>query len=401
MANIGGTEGDKPIMPNVKNYSRWLLLSTAVALTGSASSALAQSGYEVVYSFTGDTDGISPYGNLIADKSGNLYGTAYLGGAFNGNGNSCGTAYKLSPSGSFTTLYAFGTNYPDVCRPQAGLVMDKKGNLYGTTSYDGGVFQIDPSGNEIVLHYFSGPDDGNSYASLLRIGDNLYGTTANYEGEDGVVFKLSDKDGFDTVLYSFTGGNDGSGPNDNVIADKSGNLYGTTTYGGADNAGVVFKLAPNGTETVLYTFTGGSDGGYPYGALVFDKAGNLYGTTCCGGTNGLGNVFKLTPGGTETSLYSFTGETDGSYPLGSLIFDKKGNLYGLTSWDTAHQNGAVFEIAPNGNETTLHTFTGGSDGSQPWGGLIETGGYLYGTTNYGGGTGCGGTGCGTIFRVQE
>lgn len=384
-------------MLNAKTHSHWLLMSAAIALMGNAPPALAQTGYEVVYSFSGSTDGGEPYGDLITDKSGNLYGTSWT----YGNSTYCGSAYELSPSGALTALYTFETFQPDVCRPQAGLVMDKKGILYGTTSEGGGVFQLNPNGNEIVLHYFSGPDDGNSYAGLLRVGNYLYGTTANYNGEDGVVFKLSIKDGFETVLHSFTGGSDGSGPYGTLIADRAGNLYGTTSAGGASNYGVVFKIAPDGTETVLYSFTAGPDGDTPYGGLVLDKAGNLYGTTGLGGGHGEGAVFKLAPDGTESVLYSFTGGADGGLPVGSLLMDKKGNLYGTTYSFGTNDNGAVFKVAPDGTETTLHTFTGGTDGSQPWGGLIETGGYLYGTTTLGGGTGCGGTGCGTIFRVQE
>ncbi|HEX4157699.1 MAG TPA: choice-of-anchor tandem repeat GloVer-containing protein [Rhizomicrobium sp.] len=386
-------------MLNANIYGRCLWLSAAIALAGSASAALAQSGYNVVYSFTGGTDGGEPYGNLIVDGSGNLYGTSYT----YGNSTNCGAAYELSPSGTLTSLYTFETYNPDVCRPQAGLVMDKKGNLYGTTSETGGVFQLDPNGNEIVLHYFSGPEGGNSYAGLLRIGSNLYGTTATQSGTGGAVFKLSEKDGFETILHSFTDGADGGGPEDNLIADKGGNLYGTASSGGTSGTGVIFKIAPNGMETVLYSFTGGADGAYPYSGLVFDEAGNLYGTTCCGGANAEGNVYKLTPKGVETTLYSFTGDADGSYPLGSspLLIDNKGNLYGTTWCDNGNCNGAIFEVSQNGTETTLHTFTGGSDGSEPYGNLVKTGGYLYGTTTLGGGTGCGGTGCGTIFRVQK
>jgi uncharacterized repeat protein (TIGR03803 family) len=177
------------------------------------------------------------------------------------------------------------------------------------------------------------------------------------------VFKLS-PGGTETVLYSFKGGSDGSGPAAGLIADSSGNLYGTTYLGGAFasgcngifadlGCGVVFKLSPGGTETVLHTFTGGSDGGVPSGGLIADSSGNLYGTTSRGGASGRspsgsGVVFKLSPSGTETVLYSLKGGSDGSGPAAGLIADSSGNLYGTTSGGGASGNGTVFKLTGNG-----------------------------------------------------
>jgi uncharacterized repeat protein (TIGR03803 family) len=187
----------------------------------------------------------------------------------------------------------------------------------------------------------------------------------------------------ETVLHSFSG-NDGAQPIAGLIADGNGNLYGTTAKGGASGNGVVFKLAPGGTYTVLYSFTGGSDGRFPQAGLIADSSGNLYGTTQFGGATGNGVVFKLTPGGTETVLYSFChlpGCTDGAYPQAGLIADSSGNLYGTTPYGGASNDGVVFKLASGGTETVLYSFLGGGDGAFPGAALIADGsGNLYGTT---------------------
>ena len=242
---------------------------------------------------------------------------------------------------------------------------------------------------------------------------NLYGTTsgggASYKG---VVFKLA-PDGTETVLHSFPGfPSDGNSPYAGLIADSAGNLYGTTlSRDSVSHAGVVFKLAPNGTagwtETVLHSFTGfPTDGALPYAGLIADSAGNLYGATTGGGASGQGVVFKLAPDGTETVLHAFTGGSDGAYPgVGPLIADSAGNLYGTTTGGGggpgASGQGVVFKLAPNGTggwtESVLYSFTGGSDGGQPfYGSLIADGaGNLYGTT-----VGGGASGAGVVFKLS-
>lgn len=200
----------------------------------------------------------------------------------------------------------------------------------------------------------------------------------------------------ESVLYSFKGGNDGaSAVLGNLVADKQGNLYGTTPYGGTANSkctngscGVVFKITPAGKEKVLYRFTGGADGGFPQSGLAIDAQGNLYGTTFSGGIancsgNGCGTVFKVTPSGTETVLYSFTNGNDGALPKGGLVLDKLGNLYGTTEVGIASTFGTVFKLTPSGTETVLHYFAGGTaDGADPSYGnlLMDANGNLYGTT---------------------
>lgn len=355
----------------------------------------------VLYSFgTGSPDGAYPIAGLVRDKKGNLYGTTWSGGL------GIGSVFELTATGTEKVLYSFGQS-GDGGYPYAGLVLGKKGNLYGTTqaggAYGGGtVFMVTPAGVETVLYSFTGGADGYQPIGGLvldKLG-NLYGTTQSggANGGVGTVFKLTPT-GTETVLYSFTGGADGAYPQGGLIFDKVGNLYGTTAQGGdpSCSCGTVFKVAPTGTETVLYSFpVGGADGGYPNGALVLGKKGYLYGTTSSYGSGNNGTVFKVSPTGKETTLYSFAGTPDGGQPDGSLVFDKKGNLYGTTQAGGVSGIGTVFELTPAGVETLLHSFTDNPDGSGPrYGGLVlDALGNLYGTTAFGGANGQG-----TVFKV--
>jgi uncharacterized repeat protein (TIGR03803 family) len=315
-------------------------------------------------------------------------------------------------------LYSF-TGGTDGGNPDAGLMRDASGNLYGTTDFGGDlnclppygcgtVFKVDKTGKESVLHAFTGIDGESPYAVLIRdsVG-NLYGTTSLTKG---TVFKLS-KTGKVTVLYSFSGGAGGEMPYAGVIRDASGNLYGTTALGGGDDDGVVFKLDKAGNETVLHTFTG-TDGSSPQAPLVRDAAGNLYGTTTAGGAYDEGTVFKLDKTGNETLLYSFTGGADGRDPFfGSLLRDAAGDLYG-TTWeggDSTCPNGSlgcgvVFKLDRTGKETVLYTFTGGADGSEPLAGLVrDAAGNFYGTASAGGADGAPHCefGCGAVFKLDK
>jgi uncharacterized repeat protein (TIGR03803 family) len=337
-------------------------------------SAKAQS-LSVLYSFTGVPDGEGPLAALIMDKAGNLYGTTFVGGTFAFNCVSfeffpagCGTVFKLDSSGSEIVLHSFANSPGDGAIPTAALIMDKAGNLYGTTGHGG--------------------------------------ASGNCFGGCGTVFKL-DTSGNETVLHSFTAG-DGAFPLAGLIMDKGGNLYGTTESGGASGDGTVFKLDSSGKLTVLYSFTGTPDGATPQASLIMDKAGNLYGTTANGGAGtcsngvvnlGCGTVFKLDTSGNETVLHSFMSSPgDGANPVACLIMDKKGNLYGTTNVGGASGVGTVFKLDPSGNETVLHSFTGG-DGANPQAGLImDKAGNLYGTTVFGGVPNCAAT-CGTVFKL--
>lgn len=304
----------------------------------------------VLHSFASGPDGGFPYGGAIIDAAGNVYGTTYQGGAFG-----VGTVFKVDSSGHQSVLYSFQSEETGWF-PQSTLVRDAAGNFYGTTNQGGAsstgvVFKIDPTGNETVLYTFTGGADGYSpNATLVRdTAGNLYGTT--YLGGAftshclqgcGTVFKLS-ATGTETVLQDFTAGTVGMDPYVGVARDAAGNLYGTVN-GGLNGYGEVFKLSPLGAETVLYSFIGGTDAASP-GALVTDTAGNFYGTAS-GGTYGHGCVFKLDAAGHETILHSFTGNMDGGSPLYYLIRDSAGNLYGTTSFGGTYGYGTVFELTP-------------------------------------------------------
>jgi uncharacterized repeat protein (TIGR03803 family) len=337
----------------------------------------------VLYGFTGGPDGGLPYAGVIHDSAGNLYGTTYSGG------QGAGVVFKLDTTGHETVLYSF-TNGTDGGCPYGGVIRDSTGDLYGTTARGpfnaGAVFKLDTTGRETVLYTFpSGSDGDNPLAGVVRdSAGNLYGTTL-YGGPSarGVVVKV-DATGHETVLYSFTGGADGGYPDGGVILDSTGNLYGTSSSGGI-GAGVVFKLDTTGNETVLYSFTGGADGGNPQAGLIFDSAGNLYGTTYSGGTSGQGVVFKLDTTGHETVLYSFMGGADGGSPAAGVIRDSAGNLYGTTVYGGASNCGVVFKVDTTRHEIVLHRFTGGADGCNPYAGVIrDSAGNLVGTTRGGG-----------------
>jgi len=340
--------------------------------------------YSVLYTFQGGTDGAGPRAGLIRDAKGNLYGTTYSGDTFNN-----GVVFKLNTTGKQTLLHSF--DGADGAQPWASVVRDSAGNLYGT-AYNGGVsgfglvFKLDNKGKETRLYSFTGGVDGaNPRASLVRdSAGNLYGTTF-FGGASGAgtVFEV-DTTGKETVLYSFKNGADGGYPWAGLVRDVAGNLYGTAVSGGASNFGVVFKLDKTGKETVLHSFAGGSDGMFPAsGNLVRDSAANLYGVTPSGGVPGYGVVYKVTKTGHETVLYTFAGQADGGDPVGGLVRDSAGNLYGTTNYSNFGGNagyGGVFELSPAGQLSVLYNFTGKADGAPTYSTLLrDTAGNLYGT----------------------
>jgi len=351
----------------------------------------------VLHNFVPPPNGANPYGGVIRDSQGNLHGTAYNGGAWNH-----GVVFKVNAAGKQTVLYSF-TGRSDGDTPFGGVVEDSAGNLYGTTIYggasgDGVVFKVTPTGQETVLHSFAGGSDGvYPYAGVVLDSEgNAYGTTA-YGGMfgRGVVYKVGTT-GQETVLYSFTGFNDGGQPQAGVTRDLAGNLYGTTINGGAWGYGTVYKLNASGEETVLYSFPEGTNGAYPYTGVVRDSAGNLYGTAATGGQFGYGLVYQVSPDGRETVLHSFSGGTDGMEPDSGLLRDSAGDLYGVTFAGGAGF-GTVYKIDASGQETVLYSFTGGADGRAPWGGLVEDpAGNLYGATAVGGGAGYG-----VVFQLNS
>ena len=293
---------------------------------------LDTSGKEVIlYSFTDSPDGSGPYAGLVRDAEGNLYGTTLSGGSAGR-----GTVFKVGKDGRETVLHSFG-GPDDGDSPYAPLIRDAAGNLYGTTrggklngypTY-GTVFKVSKTGKETVLYNFVYGAGAFPYAGLiLDAADNLYGTTpSGGPGEWGTVFKLSRTGGW-TLLHSFSN-SDGGEPFGGVVRDAKGNLYGTTAVGGSSGLGTVFKLNRSGNETVLHNFAGyPTDGQSPYRRLVRDGAGNFYGATYYGGPSRCGTVFKLTKTGKETVLYNFSCGADGAFPYGSLALDEKGTLYG-------------------------------------------------------------------------
>jgi len=375
-----------------------------MSLLGMLATGPAQAAtYKVLYNFKGGADGRYPYAGLVRDSAGNLYGTTSAGGDLScGSGDGCGTVFKINTSGAESVLYAF-TGGADGKYPYGGLVL-AGAYLYGTASSGGKsgygvVFKVNITTRvETVLHSFTYTDGAGPYASLVRdSAGNLYGT-ADYGGPSGygVVFKLNNPN-TETVLHSFAGyPTDGAYPEyASVVRDTAGNLYGVTTYGGSYGDGVAFKLDTTNKETVLYDFTGAADGGNPYGTLLRDSMGNLYGTAELGGAgasgcgyDGCGVVFKISTGGKEVVLHDFDNK-DGQYPFGGLVPDPAGNLYGTTSSGGAFGSGVVFKLNTTNTETVLHSFDY-SDGGDPIGGLVrDSAGNLYGTTYDGGASGYG------------
>lgn len=375
--------------------------------------------FSVLYTFQGGSDGQAPNGHLYMDDAGNLYGTTFNGGiACTARYTyGCGTAYELTPDGTHRVLHDFGTGQDG--RFPESLTHDKSGVFYGSTvdggwKNRGTVFALSPDGSEAVLHSFNGRD-GSGPSSLVTDSDsNLYGTSI-YGGSKncgcGLAFKVA-PDGTDTTLYKFQGGNDGANPSASLIKDKANNLYGTTFFGGrgdcfgSSGCGTVFELTRGGTKSILYAFLGSSDGGNPAARLAMDSAGNLYGTTSGGGAYGYGVVFKLTPDGTESVMHSFGAGTDGWWNASVRYMGDSGNLYGTTYFGGGGTGcgdrgcGTVFSIASDGTETILYAFTGGRDGAGPDDWLItDSLGNLYGAAA-GGGAGCKDFGgCGTLFKL--
>jgi len=320
----------------------------------------------ILYSFKGGTDGSSPASGLITDHKGHLYGTTYTGGnpncdaAFGG----CGTVFKFDlRSGQETVLYSFAGS-PDGKNPLGGLVMDASGNLYGTTFQGGAlncitaqegcgvVFKLDSQGNETVLYTFLGaPDSANPTTSLtLDAQGDMYGTTdsggdlncsPNYGG-CGTVFKLSQ--GHNRVLHRFAGyPTDGETPESPVIVDGLGNVYGSTSVGGSEFDGTLFRISAGGMEHV-YSFTGSFTANEPIGPMLRDNHGNVYGASLGGGFYLCGTIFEISSSGRDTSLHDFEC-TDGTYPMSGLIRDSAGNVYGTTYFGGSANAGVVFKLS--------------------------------------------------------
>ena len=372
-------------------------------LTSILAMATATAGETVLHRFSGGADGGIPEAGLVMDKKGNLYGATFSGGV--GASGGCGVVFKINRRGHETVLHTFTGPPDDGCAPAANVILDRGGNIYGTTETSGQngrgtVFEITAGGTYRTRYSFSGPDGDMPLTSLVvdRQG-KLYGTTSRGgESNLGTVFKLSPED-VETVLHSFAGGSDGAKPN-GLLAIK-GKLYGTTQVGGTADVGTFFSVTTTGKEKVLHNFSGGDDGQYPVGNLIDDDSGNLYGATVAGGAIGAGTVFEMTQSGVETVLDDFS-QHHANSPLGTFVRDSAGDLFGTTQLGGEDGGGAgtVFKLAPDGTESILYSFQNGNDGGLPNGGVVQDAeGNLYGTTYYGGKTNCFTGPCGIVFEV--
>jgi uncharacterized repeat protein (TIGR03803 family) len=376
-----------------------------------------------LHSFNG-SDGAAPYG-LVRASDGNFYGTTWRGGSNSDQyvcPYGCGTVFRITPSGTLTTLYSFcsQTSCGDGANPLAGLVQASDGNFYGTTSgggaYESGtVFKITPTGTLTTLYSFCSqrncPDGASPYAGLVQGSDgNFYGTTAyggilneDCGGTCGTVFQITPSGALIT-LYNFCSQPncaDGYAPFSGLIQASDGNFYGETG-GYGEGGGTVFKITPTGTLTTLYNSCSQpncADGSNPGGGLVQASDGNFYGTTAFGGANNQGTVFKITPSGTLTTLYSLSGSPNNGAGPSALIQASDGNFYGATTWGGASGYGTIFKITPSGTLTTLHSFDY-TDGAYPQAGLVQANdGNFFGTTSHGGASSNCDGGCGTVFRL--
>jgi uncharacterized repeat protein (TIGR03803 family) len=353
--------------------------------------------FNILYNFTISNSTLGSSGAvLVQGTDGNFYGTTEAGGSSSNGGG----VFKVTSSGSLTTLVVFsGANG---LLPNAALVQGTDGNFYGTTNLggsgygsigpgslgDGTVFKITPSGTLTTLVSFTGANGAQPQCTVVQGTDgNFYGTTGlGGTNNEGTVFKITPA-GVLTTLYSF-GGADGNQPDAGVVQGTDGNFYGTTGLGGTSNDGTVFKITPAGALTTLFSFSG-PNGIQPSATLLQYSDGNFYGTTYHGGAHLSGTVFKITPAGVLTTLYSFGGTTDGALPDAPLIVDIDGNFYSTTNaGGDSNNDGTIYQITPAGALSTLVTLTG-TNGSIPTGLVLAHDGNFYGTTEVGGSTGAG------------
>ena len=375
-------------------------------------SAIARSN---IYNAASGDDGAYPYAGVVQGTDGNLYGTTFQGGSLG-----LGTVYQLTTSGSVNVLHSF-TGGKDGKNPFGGLVLGTDGYLYGTaenagTYGYGTIFQVSTTGTFNTLYEFTGGSDGGYPTSALDdVNGYFYGTSTGGALGYGTIFKINPSGSF-SLLYEFQGAADGGKPAGGLITGTDGLLYGTTALEGASSGGTVFDFNPSGTSpATLYTFPPlvngtNADGAKPLGALV-ESSGTFYGTTETGGTNGQGTVFSIVntgAGSTPTLLYTFTGGADGGNPQAGLTSGTDGNFYGTTeSGTTPGAAGTIFQITPDGSLTTVYQFTGMADGGNPYGALVVgTSGELYGTTHTDGTDSAGfapagQNGAGTIFELPQ
>ena len=374
--------------PMSLRFVRCVLLGTAIFFALSANETAAAK-LQVIYNFAGGSgDGANPAGPLLVDDQGSLYGTTTNGGSANN-----GTVFKISPHGRESILHVFTGASGDGAQPFGGVITDKSGNLYGATTGGGAnglgiVFTLAPNGVETLQHTFQGiccgSDGSFPYTSLVvDTQGNMYGTTmkGGNSSDLGTVFRVTPA-GAETVIHAFSGASDGSEPLLGLLKGQKSVLYGATGLGGAQNAGVAFRMTLDGRETVLHQFGSGSDGLYPQGWIAVDDKGAIYGTTANGGGSAnAGIVYKIDKNGFESILHVFNG-ADGGTPLSVTLIGS--DLYGVTAFGGADDDGTIFKIASDGVFSVLHSFSG-MDGREPTCPLVtDSNGNLYGTTIGGG-----------------
>ncbi|MGC9951473.1 MAG: choice-of-anchor tandem repeat GloVer-containing protein [Bryobacteraceae bacterium] len=398
--------------PNRRKRTGAIFALSAAVMAAGVMSLSAQT-FTTLASFD-YANGEGPEAAVIQGTDGNFYGTTQSGGT---NG---GVVFRMTPSGTLTAAGIFGGATEGVI-PFAGLVQATNGDFYGTTYYGGlndvgTVYKFTLGGALTTLYSFcseSGCADGEyPYAGLIQATNgDLYGTTSN-GATGGTIYKIAPGGAYTTVyrFCALSGCPDGKTPIGGIIQATSGDFYGTTYYGGANGLGTVYRITPGGTLTTLHSFcahSGCPDGQNPYAVLVQGTDGDLYGTTQSGGANAAGTIFKITPGGKLTTLYSLCSLSDcadGDTLDAGLIQGTDGNFYGTTIQGGANRQGTAFRITPDGALTTLYAFcslSGCADGNAPLAGLFQgTDGSFYGTTD-GGGTSeaCGFSPCGTVFRL--
>ena len=358
--------------------------SHAADSTNASRGGARKATYTVLYKFLGGNDGSGSGANVTLDSAGNIYGTTDFGGA-----NVDGVVFRLAPNGKETLLHTFSG--ADGSQPDGAVIVRSNGDIYGSASSGGAsdngvLFMLSAKGKLKVLHSFTTTDGSFPRGNLYRDkSGNLYGT-ALFSGANssGTVFEYG-ADGTFTVLHAFAAdGSDGQYPEHGVVADKAGNLYGVTAFGGASGQGTVYKIDTSGKLTTLHSFTGGADGGFLYGGLDIDNDGNLYGSTVDGGAASAGTVFELSATGSLTTLYSFAGGSDVGGPEGDMrLVGKTLDSTATTGGDASCQCGGVYEVSLKGKEKVLHAFIG-SDGSGYSAGLTPSLGLLYGTAQSGG-----------------
>jgi len=379
-----------------------LVFASAAGLAAASISCAHAATFRVVHTFSGASDGANPVDGLAMGSTGALFGTATAGGS-----SGLGVVFKLSGKGAETVLHSFAGG-PDGATPNGGVVEDAGGALYGTTIAGGAggqgtVYRVKGTKETVVYSFAGGADGAAPQAGLaMDAAGNLYGTTSQGgPSGNGTVFELvapKDKNGkwAETVLYSFGTGTDGATPVGGVTLDAAGDLYGTTSLGGAYGYGTVFQLTPGSvwTETILHDFQNADDGATPYAGLISDAAGNLYGAATDGGTNGGGTVFELAPSGGSWTFSVIASQSGWgiSGTFRDLMLDASGTIYGTTHCDGTNSAGTIYELTPSGGSwtyTLLYTFTGGDDGLYSISNLVLKHGKLFGTTIDGGANGAG------------